>query len=101
MCEDFKKPFTFKTAEIFTKINDYMNNLEFADILQTCEFLGYLDGIHEAGGINKRGYEFYHNRAMEQFKSLEWLMIQNSESENKEFVELNGTLDFNQPEGEK
>lgn len=101
MNEDFKKPFTFKTAEIFTKINDYMNNLEFADILETCEFLGYLAGIHEAGGINKRSYEFYHSRAMERFKNLEWLMIQNSESENKEFVELNGTLDFNPPEGKE
>lgn len=94
-----KEPIVFKTAEIRVKVESYLNNLEFSDILQTCEFLGYLDGIHEAGGINKREYEFYHNRAMERFKSLEWLMIQNSESENKEFVELSETLDFNSPEG--
>mgnify|MGYP003082651816 CR=1 FL=1 len=89
-----KEPIVFKTAEIRAKVESYLNDLELSDILQTCEFLGYLDGIHDAGGINKRGYEFYHNRAMERFKSLEWLMIQNSE--NKEFVELSET--FNQPE---
>ena len=99
MCEDLKEPVVFKTAEIRVKVESYLNNLEFSDILQTCEFLGYLDGIHEAGGINKRGYEFYHNRAINRFKSLEWLMIQNFES--KEFVELNETLDFNPPEGEE
>lgn len=101
MCEDLKEPIVFKTAEIRVKVESYLNNLEFADILQTCEFLGYLDGIHEAGGINKRGHEFYHTLAMSRFKNLEWLMIQNSESENKEFVELNETLDFNPPEEEK
>lgn len=101
MCEDLKEPIVFKTAEIRVKVESYLNDLEFSDILQTCEFLGYLDGIHEAGGINKRGHEFYHTLAMSRFKNLEWLMIQNSESENKEFVELNGTLDFNQPEGEE
>lgn len=101
MCEDLKEPIVFKTAEIRVKVENYLNNLEFSDILQTSEFLGYLDGIHEAGGINKRGYEFYHTLAMSRFKNLEWLMIQNSESENKEFVELSETLDFNPPEGEK
>lgn len=99
MCEDLKKPIVFKTAEIRVKVENYLNNLEFSDILQTCEFLGYLDGIHEAGGINKRGYEFYHTLAMSRFKNLEWLMIQNSE--NKEFVELTETLDFNPPEGKE
>ena len=101
MCEDLKEPIVFKTAEIRVKVESYLNDLEFSDILQTSEFLGYLDGIHEAGGINKRGYEFYHTLAMSRFKNLEWLMIQNSESENKEFVELSETLDFNPPEGEK
>ena len=99
MCEDLKEPIVFKTAEIRVKVESYLNDLEFADILQTCEFLGYLDGIHEAGGINRRGYEFYHTLAMSRFKSLEWLMIQNSE--NKEFVELTETLVFNQPEGQE
>lgn len=99
MCEDLKEPIVFKTAEIWTKVQNYMNDLECADILYTCEFLGYLEGAHEAGGINRRGYEFYHTLAMSRFKSLEWLMIQNSE--NKEFVELNETLDFNPPEGEE
>ena len=99
MCEDLKEPIVFKTAEIWTKVQNYMNDLECADILYTCEFLGYLEGAHEARGINRRGYEFYHTLAMSRFKSLEWLMIQNSESE--EFVELSETLDFNPPEGEE
>ena len=99
MCEDLKEPIVFKTAEIRVKVESYLNDLELSDILQTCEFLGYLDGIHEAGGINRRGYKFYHTLAMSRFKSLEWLMIQNSE--NKEFVELTETLDFNQPEGQE
>lgn len=101
MCEDLKEPIVFKTAEMRVKVESYLNDLEFSDILQTSEFLGYLDGIHEAGGINKRGYEFYHTFAMNRFKNLEWLMIQNSESENKEFVELSETLDFNPPEGKE
>lgn len=71
MCEDLKEPIVFKTSEIRVKVENYLNNLEFADILQTCEFLGYLDGIHEAGGINKRGYEFYHTFAINRFKNLE------------------------------
>ena len=95
MCEDLKEPIVFKTSEIWVKVHNYLNDLECADILYTCEFLGYLEGAHEAGGINRRGYEFYHTLAMSRFKSLEWLMIQNSE--NKEFVELNETLDFNPP----
>ena len=99
MCEDLKEPIVFKTAEIRVKVESYLNDLELSDILQTCEFLGYLDGIHDADGINRRGYEFYHTLAMSRFKSLEWLMIQNSE--NKEFVELSETLDFNQPEGKE
>ena len=99
MCEDLKEPIVFKTAEIWTKVQNYMNDLECADILYTCEFLGYLEGAHEAGGINRRGYEFYHTLAMNRFKDLEWLMIQNSE--NKEFVELSGSLDFNPPEGQE
>lgn len=99
MCEDLKEPIVFKTDEIRVKVESCLNNSEFADILQTCEFLGYLDGIHEAGEINKRGYEFYHTLAMSRFKNLEWLMIQNSE--NKEFVELTETLDFNPPEGQE
>ena len=45
MCEDLKEPIVFKTDEIRVKVESCLNNLEFADILQTCEFLGYLDGI--------------------------------------------------------
>lgn len=92
MCEDLKEPIVFKTAEIRVKVESYLNDLECADILQTCEFLGYLDGIHEAGGINKRGYEFYNTRAMSRFNRL---MEENAGIEKQE------ELVFNQPEGQE
>lgn len=70
MCEDLKEPIVFKTSEIWVKVHNYLNDLECADILYTCEFLGYLEGIHEAGGINRRGYEFYHTLAMMMSRAL-------------------------------
>ena len=90
--EDLKEPIVFKTAEIWVKVHNYLNDLECADILYTCEFLGYLEGAHEAGGINRRGYEFYHTLAMSRFNRL---MKENAGIEKQE------ELVFNQPEGEE
>ena len=92
MCEDLKEPIVFKTSEIWVKVHNYLNDLECVDILHTCEFLGYLEGIHEAGGINRRGYEFYHTLAMSRFNRL---MEENAGIEKQE------ELVFNQPEGEE
>ena len=83
MCEDLKEPIVFKTAEIRVKVESCLNDLEFSDILQTCEFLGYLDGIHEAGGINlNRQLAF---KMQEFFMLLTWTKFQ-LKAINAEFV---------------